>query len=166
MPIVSNGAPDELDSPFYLKNEELCNKWNEYVLAKVGELNAIFNAWSFNIKAKVKTNRTWLIDVKKATYSGGDLLLSAKYQNLLEILTFRTIIKNTGCKDFRISRSIFKRRKRKHPFYDQVYNLVSASLKYKQLYDVTYKDFVLTIVFHHRNDWFSMTDKILTFYPK
>lgn len=163
MPIVSNAAPDELDSPFYIENEKLCKKWEEYILSHGGKLNATYNAWSFNIKSKVTSKKTWLIDVKKATYSNGNLLLSSKYQNLQEILTFTANFKNTGCKDFQIGGSIFKRRSRIHPFYDQISELVKDGITNGSLYQVKFKKSELTIVFHHKNDWFKMVDRILAF---
>ena len=96
MPLTSNAAPDELDSPFYIENEKLCNAWNDYITEKNGQLNGIYNAWSFDIKSKVTTNRSWLINVKKSTYSSGNLLLSSKYQNLQESLMFRANDFNTN----------------------------------------------------------------------
>lgn len=163
MPVVSNAAPDELDSPFYIANEKLCKEWEEYILARDGQINGRYNAWSFSIKSKVKSNHTWLIDVKKATYSSGNLWLSSEYQNLQENLTFTTNIKNTGCKDFYIGKSIFKRQSRRHKFYDQITELVKIGLDDKSLFEVKFKDSRLTIVFHHKNDWFYMADKILAF---
>lgn len=163
MPLQPNAAPDELDSPFYLANEKLCKEWEAYILERGGKLNGRYNAWSFNLKSKVKTNRTWLIDVRKATYSGGNLFLSSKYQNLQEILMFRTIIRGTDCKNFHLGGSIFKRQSRRHPFYTQVMELLQAGMNNNSLYKVTFRNEELTIIFHHKNDWFKMADKILAF---
>ena len=78
MPIKSNASTEELSSPFYKKNEALCLKWEDYILKKDGQINGVFNAWSFDIKSKVKGERTWLIDVQKETYTNGPLLYFIK----------------------------------------------------------------------------------------
>lgn len=163
MPIEPNAAPDELDSPFFKKNEDICTKWERYILKKGGKTKGSYNAWSFVFMSKVKIKKQWIITVKKATYSGGNLLLSSKRQNLQEILTFKTVFKNTGCKNFCISRSIFKRRERNHPFFKQIEHLVKEGINDRSLYQVQFKNSELTIIFHHKNDWFEMADKVLTF---
>jgi hypothetical protein len=163
MPVEPNAAPDELRSPFYVKNEKLCLQWEEYILEREGQINGKYNAWSFNLKSKVKSNYIWLIDVRKATHSNGNLLLSSRYLNLLERLTFRGLIENTGCEDFYIGKSIFKRRSRRHPFYDQVTELIKEGVDNQSLYEVRFKNDELTVVFQYRNDWFEMADRILAF---
>ncbi len=163
MPIESNAAPDELDSPFYLKNEELCQKWEKYIISKGGEEKGIYNAWSLNFISKVKGENEWLIYVKKATFTSGNLLLSSKKQNLQEILTFKSVFENTGCKDFCISRSIFRRKEQNHPFFRQVKELLKEGISDKSLFEAKFKNSELTIVFHHKNDWFEMANQILAF---
>jgi hypothetical protein len=163
MPIESNAASDELDSPFYKKNEELCKKWEQYILEKSGQVKGSYNAWSFHLMSKVKGKKEWLINVKKATFTSGNLLLSAKKQNLQEILTFKSICKDTGCKDFCICNSIFKRKKQDHPFYKQIEDLVKDGINDQSLYEVRFKNSELSIVFHYKNEWFEMADKILAF---
>ena len=108
MNLKSNASSNEIKSPFYQKNKELCEKWEKYVLEKDGKIKGEYNAWSINLTAKISGKRNWTIHVTKATFSSGNLLLSSKKQNLREVLTFKTILKNTGCKDFCISQSIFK----------------------------------------------------------
>jgi hypothetical protein len=163
MSIESNAAPDELDSPFYKKNEELCKKWEQFILERGGQVKGSYNAWSFIFMSKVKGKKEWLINVKKATFTSGNLLLSSKKQSLQEILTFRSIFKNTGCKDFHISRSIFKRKERNHPFFKQIELLVKNGINDRSLYEVQFKNSELNIIFHHKNDWFEMADKVLAF---
>ncbi|NRA11930.1 MAG: hypothetical protein HRT57_08245 [Crocinitomicaceae bacterium] len=92
MRIKSNASSGELNSPIYLANKKLCTEWDAYILNKKGNLKGVYNSWSFKIKTIVKTNLTWRIEITKATYSGGNLLFSSKYQSLQEILTFTTII--------------------------------------------------------------------------
>lgn len=163
MPIVPNSAPDELDSPFYRENEKLCNDWSDFILNKGGAINGKFNAWSFMIKSKVTTNRTWLIDVKKATFSNGFLMFSSKYQNLQEILTFRTIFSGTNCDKFLIRKSRFKGRDPGHKFSNAITSLLKEGLIDNSVYEVRFENSELTIVFHHKNDWFNMAEKILAF---
>lgn len=163
MPIISNAAPSEQDSPFYKRNEKLCNDWSDYILAKNGAINGKFNAWSLHIKSKVETDRTWYIEVKKATYSNGFLLFSSKSQNLTETLTFRTTFLDTDCRDFRIKKSKFKGRSSEHLFACKIKELLKGSLDDKWLHEVLFKNSELTIVFHHKNDWFDMADRILAF---
>lgn len=163
MPIQPNASPDEYDSPYFKANEELCKRWESYILERKGKIIGNYNAWSFSLKSKVRTNREWLIDIKKATYSNGFLLLSTKYQNLQEILTFTTRIKGTGCADFFIEKSVFKGKSRDHELYRQVVDLLQDAIDDKSLYQVHFKKDLLTIIFHHKNDWFEMADRLLSF---
>lgn len=163
MNLKSNASSNEIKSPFYQKNKELCEKWEKYVLEKDGKIKGEYNAWSINLTAKISGKRNWTIHVTKATFSSGNLLLSSKKQNLREVLTFKTILKNTGCKDFCISQSIFKRQSRNHSFYNEVETLVKDGIKNNSLFEARFKNSELYIVIHHKNDWFEMTDKLLEF---
>jgi len=157
MPIQSNASPDEKNSPFYQANKDLCEKWEHFVLEKNGKFNAVYNAWSFDIKSKFKTKKTWLISVKKATYSNGSIYFSSKKQNLLEILEFQTRFDDSRCKNFCITRSILKRRTTKHPLYDASLKLFSGK-KYDY---VKFKDGLLTLRYAHRNDDFELVKSVL-----
>lgn len=157
MPIQSNAAPDEKNSPFYIANKELCEKWEQFVLEKDGKFNAVYNAWSFDIKAKFKTKKTWLISVKRATYSNGSIYFSSKKQNLLEILEIQTKFENTNYRNFHITRSIFKRRTAGHQLYGVCQKLFSGK-KYDY---IRYKDGLLTLRYAHRNDDFELINKVL-----
>lgn len=163
MPIVPNAAPDELDSPFYHENERLCNAWNDFILNYGGAINGQYNAWSFLIKAKVKTNRTWYIEVKKATLSNGFLFFSPKKQNLQEILTFRTTFPETNCGEFLIRKSRFIGQDPDHKFSQAITTLLKESIVDNSLYSAQFKQSELTIVLHHRNDWFTMAETLLAF---
>lgn len=163
MSISSNALPDELDSAYYLANESLCKKWEEYVLKKGGKITGSYNAWSLTIKSLVTGKKQWLIDVHKATLSNGYLFFSSKKQNLAESLIFTSIFRNTGCGNFRISRSLFLRKKQDHPFYDQVATLLEEAIRDKSLYKARFKNSRLEIEFQHKNDWFEMADQILEF---
>lgn len=163
MAIISNAAPSELDSPFYKRNETLCGKWEQYIESKGGKVTGYYNAWSFIIKAKVKVRKTWIIDVKKATYSNGYLFFSSKYQNLQETLTFTTVFKNTDCENFCISRSILSRKTSNHPFFKKVSELLKVEIDDHSLYKAKFKNSKLIIIIHGKNDAFELVDRVLSF---
>lgn len=161
MPIISNAAPDELDSPYYIANKNLCLEWEKYILEKGGLINAKYNAWSFNIKARVKTNYLWDVEVSKSTYSNGFLFFKSKYQNLHEEVCLKAIIPDLVCEDFIIKKSKFKRNKPDNQFVSKLIEVLNEGLIDKSIYEVTFQKSELTIVIHHKNDWFEMVDKIL-----
>lgn len=163
MSIISNAAQSELNSPFYKQNEILCKKWEQYIVGKAGKVKGYYNAWSFIISSKVTGKRTWIIDVKKATYSNGYLFFSPKYQNLQETLTFTTLFKNTGCGNFCISRSIFSRKTSNHTFFKEVSKLLKNEINDRSLYKAKFKNSELTIIIHSKNDGFDLVDRILNF---
>ncbi|SFT35328.1 hypothetical protein SAMN05216474_0055 [Lishizhenia tianjinensis] len=161
MPLKSNATADEKTSPFYLKNEELCREWENYITEKNGQLKGVYNASSFHIEGRIETTNTWSIEVKKATFSSGNLLLSSKYQNLQEILTLSTKISNTTSGNFRICKSIFKRKSQKHPLYKKVNDLFIADLDSGELYEIVFKKQQLTFTYHHCNERFDIVNKII-----
>lgn len=161
--IKSEATPDELDSPFYIKNRDLCTSWEKYILERGGKITGSYSPSAYIIKAKVKIHKTWVIDVKKASYTSGNLLLSSKYQNLQELLTFQTLIKNSGCYDFYIKNGEIRQGQSKHPLFQSILDLLIDGFKNNSLYEVRFEKEVLSIVFHHQNDWFEMVDKILQF---
>jgi len=163
MPIRSNASPDEILSPFYKENEALCHKWEKFVLNKGGQINGLFNASSFSIKSKIKSHHTWLVDVKKATYSNGFLLFSSKYQNLQEILIFRTLIHDTGSNGFLIRNSRLRRGSKDNQFAREVIKLLKEGFQNESLYEVLFRKSELRITFHHKNDWFDMAENIIDF---
>ncbi len=157
MPIESNASPDEKSSPFYLANKELCEKWEQFVLEKNGKFNAVYNAWSLDIKAKFKTEKTWLISVKKATYSNSSILFSSKTQNLQEILEIQTRFEASKYQNFHITTSVLKRRTAKHLIYNASLKLFS-----EKKYDyIQFKDGLLTFRYAHRNDDFEWVNQVL-----
>lgn len=163
MSISPDAAPSEFDSPFFKRNEALCKKWEQYIKSKGGKVKGYFNAWSFEIKSKVTLKKTWLIDVKKGTYTSGSLLFSSKYQSVQETITFTTLFKNTDCGNFCISRSIFSRKKRSHPFYNEVKELLKSEISDDSLYRAKFKNSELKIIVHNKNDSFNLADRILGF---
>lgn len=163
MSITSNAVTSEKGSPYYKKNKALCEKWEQYIVSKGGKLKGYYNSWSIAIISKLTVKKTWLIDIKKSSFSNGYIWFSPKYQNLQETLIFKSLFKNTGCGNFCISRSIFSRRRQTHPFYLEVRELLKHEIDDKSLYKVKFKKSELTIVIHSRNDRFDLVDRILGF---
>lgn len=162
MPIISNAAPDEQSSSFYQHNKALCEQWEAYIHTRGGEINGRFNAYSLGIVAKVVMQRVWLIEVKKATYTSGNLILSAIYQNLQEVLVFTANFEDIKCGDFCITRSVFKRKEQHHPFYWHLCERFNKEMKDKSLDKIIFKNNVLKLVIHHKNDDFELVDRILS----
>ena len=164
--IKSEASPDELNSPFYIKNQELCLLWEKYILERGGKITGSYSCSAYIIKAKVKIYKTWVIDVKKASYTSGNLLLSSKYQSLQEHLTFKTLIKNSGCCDFYIKNGEIRQGQSKHPLFQSIKDLLIDGFKNNNLNQVRFEKEVLSVVFHYQIDWFEMVDKILDYrYP-
>lgn len=160
MPIKSNATPDELSSLFYQANKKLCEGWETFIQEKNGQTNAVFNSWSLNLKAKVSAKNTWLITVKKASYSNGHLLFSSKRQNLQEILEFQTKIKR-DCPNFRINKSWWNSKSVRHNTYQCVYQFLNTEPRGKDPITAEYNDGLLTLIFHHRNDDFELVERVL-----
>ncbi len=180
MPVVSNAASDELDSPFYIQNEEICKSWEKYVKSRDGQIKGQYNAWSFNLSISLHLFLKWKINIKKATYSSGNLLLSSKHQNLQEIMKLSTVDLTNKCDNFCIRKSkikdIFKSNKhsidgidkykvfamnKTHPFIWEIVDILHEALDNKSVYHITYINPELTIELHHKNDWFEMVNRII-----
>jgi hypothetical protein len=179
MSLESTAIDDEHESPFYFDNKDLCEKWERFILDKSGEINGKYGAWSFILKAKVNSNNTWLIEVKKSTFSNGNLFLSSKKNNLQEILTFRTKIRKEGNSDFfirkrkkldllcgfnPISESIkqYSCKGRPNEISKSLNEILTISTMDASLRDIEYKDSLLAIAFNYKNDWLEMAEKILS----
>lgn len=163
MGIISNASSDEMTSPFYASNKEICEKWEKFVLDHGGFIEGKYNAWSYSLKSEFSGSPHWFIDIKKATYTSGNLLLSSKYQSLQEIISFRAMFENTNCGNFCITRSIFKRKKQDHNFYRAVHDLLKDEINDKSLYMAQFKNNELTITVHHKNEGFDIAQRILEF---
>lgn len=86
MKIKSNALPYEVNSPFFIANKMFCEEVESFVKDKHGNVKGLYNANSYFIKGKITTHKTWMLKYKKATYTGtGNLLLSSKFENLLEL---------------------------------------------------------------------------------
>ncbi|MBC8753615.1 hypothetical protein H2O64_02955 [Kordia sp. YSTF-M3] len=106
MKIKSNATPLELSSPFYLANEQFCHDFERFIASKQGKVKGVYNAWSYSIYGKIETGKAWDLKYKKATYSGGSIWFSSKYQNLLTLAEWK-------CHDFGTNDTSFVVRKKK-----------------------------------------------------
>lgn len=123
--VVSNGSPDELDSPFYLDNERICKTFEAFISRLGGEVNGKYNAWSYHVIGKVKRDHEWIFQIKKATYTSGNLLLSSAYQSLHLAACWK-------CQNLKSSQPDFLLRKRTR--FDWVRKMFDKNLRDFNLY--------------------------------
>ncbi|PCJ65570.1 MAG: hypothetical protein COA58_09170 [Bacteroidetes bacterium] len=102
MKIKSNASPDELDSPFYEKNQKFCSEFEHFIADKNGKVKGNYNAWSYTIFGKITQPKNWTLKYKKAIFSSGNLWLSSKFQSLLVLTEWTTEIPGTFNSDFLI----------------------------------------------------------------
>lgn len=119
MGIKSNASTGEKGSPYYRENESICKSWEDWTLRENGKIQGNYNAWSYSLVILI--NEKLKIQVKKATYSNGNLLLSSKYQNLQEDVIFEALI-NKNIPKFQLRKNnwfmrILGRRTRQSKFY-------------------------------------------------
>jgi len=127
MKIKPNASPDELSSPFYKENQNICYEFEKYIAQRKGLVKGSYNAWSYKIYGKLEVNRrTWNIMYEKSTFSSGNLLLSAKYQSLFMKAEWVCDNLNYKCKPF----SIFRKK-----ISDNIYLLLNSDVKKFQLFD-------------------------------
>lgn len=90
MQIQPNSSKSEKDSPYFDRNEQFCAAFEDFVLGKNGKVKGDFNAWSFAVIGKIEKPKTWTLQYKKATFTSGNIFLSAKHQNLLTSAEWKT----------------------------------------------------------------------------
>lgn len=162
MSVEPNAAPDELDSPFFKEHEALCKQWEQYITNKGGKIIGKYNAWSFGLKCKVTTKKTWVIDIKKTTFHDGHFWWTSRDQGLTEIIDCQTLL-STDCPSFRIKKARLRGRGKNHEIARVIYNLVKPAIDNGSLGAVKFNKNRLSIVVHHKNDWFEFTDRLLAF---
>ena len=120
MKIKSNASPDEVSSPFFDSNKQFCYDIEKYLANKSGKVKGTYNAWSYQVYGKFNNPDNWDIYYKKSTFSNsGNLLLSSKYQSLLEFVEWETDKFSENISNFSI---------RKRKFTDFLKLLFSKSL--------------------------------------
>jgi len=116
MTIKPNAAPDEKNSPFYKKNEIFCTEFEHFIADKNGKVKGNYNAWSYSIYGKISNPKKWNLKYKKTTLSSGNLWLSSKHQNLLELAEWKTERIGTHNSEFLI------RKKKRTDFIKSMFN--------------------------------------------
>jgi hypothetical protein len=116
MKIKSNAGSSELSSPFYQMNEKFCSEFEKYIASKNGMVKGTFNAFSYLIFGQISDPKDWDLMYKKATFSGGNLWLSSKRQNLLLAVEWSTKRIGTHNSTFLI------RRKTRSDFFKMMFN--------------------------------------------
>tara|TARA_R110002033_G_scaffold22093_2_gene53871 strand:- start:6260 stop:6820 length:561 start_codon:yes stop_codon:yes gene_type:complete len=106
--ITPNADTNETDSPFYIKNESFCSEFEDFIIEHKGKIKGNYNAWSYLVIGKIETPRKWILEYKKSTFSSGNLLLSAKTQNLFVSATWKTELTAINIADFIIRRKATK----------------------------------------------------------
>ena len=89
--IQPNATAQEKTSPFFTANEEFCTEFEDFIVDRGGEVQGNYNAWSFTVYGKINRPKNWILQYKKATFSGAHILLTSKYQNLLTLAEWTTI---------------------------------------------------------------------------
>jgi hypothetical protein len=135
MNIKTNATPAELSSPFFIKNEEFCRDFENYIVARNGKVKGTYNAWSYLVMGKITNPRQWSLNYKKASYSNpGSLFFSSKKQGLLTIAEWSTPWIDSQHSDFCI------RKKSMADFIKKAYSDTIKDLKEKSNYVIEAKD--------------------------
>lgn len=108
MKIKSNASPDEVSSPFFDSNKQFCYEIEKYLANKGGKVKGTYNAWSYQVYGKFNSPDIWDIYYKKSTFTNtGNLLLSSKYESLLELVEWETDKFKENISNFRIRKQKF-----------------------------------------------------------
>ena len=89
--IQPNATAQEKTSPFFTRNEEFCREFEDFILERDGNVQGNYNAWSFTVYGKITRPKNWILQYKKATFSGAHILLTSKYQNLLTLAEWTSL---------------------------------------------------------------------------
>lgn len=177
--ITPNASPDELSSPFFLKNEQTCLEWEKFAKDNNGEIQGSYNAWSYKLFLKIDNPTPWRIVISRATYTSGNLLLSSKYQNRHDQIVIKTkvdsnaefIIKKPSFRDFFSG----KRMSRLHvnntykvlgqsegEIFNKISVLLSKQFKSKQVFLVELKKKLLSITINNANKEFELIKSLVS----
>ncbi|WP_229724627.1 hypothetical protein [Winogradskyella forsetii] len=118
--IEPNAESSEKQSPFYLKNELFCKKFEDFISQHDGNSKGKYNAWSYLVYGKIIKPKEWALEYKKSTFTSGNLFLSTKSQSLFVSAIWKTRTNKAFKSDFLI---------RKKKFTDSILKLVNQSIK-------------------------------------
>lgn len=102
MPVESNAQVDELSSPFFKRNELVCKEFDEFVSNHGGKTKGKYNAFSYHVSGIVSGTYDWHLQIKKASYSYSNLLISSEKQGLFVSVEWNAIISDFESQPFEI----------------------------------------------------------------
>jgi len=180
MKIKSNAVPEELDSPFYHANKKFCEVFERFIASKQGKVKGRYNAWSYLIEGKIEVSKSWYLFYKKSTYSGGNLLLSSKYQNLLAITEwtcnnveasnttffvrrkkFTDILKPSYLKLTQYPTYMIKTSGKRSPFFTNVLKVLKPLFESNEIYQITLKNNKLNIELRSEEHHFDIFNELI-----
>ena len=184
MSIKTNASPNELDSPFFIRNEKFCKNFENFISENNGMTKGRYNAWSYDFYGKVKIENDWTLHYKKGTYSSGNLLLSTKYQNLLVLIEWTCHKIESLGSDFIIRKreltdlyklSFFKKyiklnisdkyiiipeKEKVNDKINQIINTLKPLFQKEEIYKISYKKDELKIELRTENQYFDIFKKL------
>ncbi len=79
MPIEAVGTKEEKESDFFLRNKELCQRWQEFIESNYGSIDGKYSAWALHLQATfVKNDINWSFQINKSTLTNGNLVTRNK----------------------------------------------------------------------------------------
>lgn len=166
--VESIGLANELDSPFYLENELICKTFETFISSLGGEVNGKYNAWSYHVIGRIKRRHEWIFQIKKATYSSGNLILSSASQNLHLAAIWKCKNLQSAQPDFQIHERrrfdwikklvnknirnfssypqfVIQSKTDNHPIVDPLIEVLSELFKHHEVFSISYKKCELII---------------------
>lgn len=102
--IKSDASPDEFSSPYYINHQQICEKWEDFILGKNGVVKGKFTSWALIIKAKIRIKEEWYIELRKTTMSNSSILLPSKW-NVLKYTILKCDSANLELPSFEIKQN-------------------------------------------------------------
>jgi len=180
MKIKSNASPQEINSPFHQANEKFCHDFERFIESKKGKIRGRYNAWSYLIEGKINTSKPWDLLYKKATFSGGSIWFSSKYQNLLVLAEWKCTGFDTNDTSFFVRRKKFLdilnpsfsqldnhkkyviRSKRKNSkVFLKLQNILAPLFESKEIYKINLKDNILSIELRSEEHHFDIFNQLI-----
>lgn len=185
MKIKPNASSDEITSPFYKINEDFCADFENYIAKKNGKVKGNYNAWSYQIFGKIDSPKNWNLMYKKATFTSGNLLLSAKYQNLLVVAEWVAERKGTHNSEFQIRKKtrtdflkkivnkslsdldlsdkyILETKNSKTQLISKLTEILKSLFQSGEVYKIDHRNDKLKIELRTENHHFEIFDKLIT----
>ncbi len=175
MAIISEAAPDELSSPFYKKNMEICLKWEKFFEELGGKSHGSVTSWAYLVQGQIESGLSWQIKVSKSYYANSRWHASL---NVIEILEMKTLLPRAGDQEFKIRHGylfdLFKRKKRlvmnkKYCLFGQTNPIVEYLISYlgeafvsNQVNFITLKENELHISLDTYNNNFDVVKRLIT----